>query len=167
MPDPPPAGKPDADIAEAVIHTAVVADMRPPIANIESVDPADEAPISRRPQQAHLRRLHPSSRYPVVPASAPAPISGRPQVAFFGARRLLIVGQWRRRFLRRHLSIACRLGIGLRRRGRRGGRDIKGRGGGGGAAAAPVPRRPPPTLPADMPRIGPLRHPPNLNSMSI
>ena len=46
------AFKSNTTIAEAVIHAAVKADMRPPIAAVPGVDTTAPTPVARRPQQA-------------------------------------------------------------------------------------------------------------------
>ena len=94
----------DADVAEAVVHATVEADVRAPIAGIEPIDTAGEAPVARRPQQADARRLDPRARHPEVAAPGVAPIARRPQVARLGQRRLHVLRQRRRRFSRSDLE---------------------------------------------------------------
>ena len=43
-------------ITEAVVHSAVEADMRAPVAGVPGIDTAPPTPISRGPEQARLRR---------------------------------------------------------------------------------------------------------------
>jgi hypothetical protein len=60
------AGKSDAAVSEAVIHAAVVADVRPPIAFMEDIAATLPAPIVGGPQKAGLRRRHPGTGNPEV-----------------------------------------------------------------------------------------------------
>ena len=70
--------------------------MSAPKAVVIAVPAPDKSPISRRPQEAHLRRPRPSAGHPVVALRSIAPISGRPQIAIAGAVRLRIFRQrWR------------------------------------------------------------------------
>jgi hypothetical protein len=50
---------PCAVIAVAVIHSAIEADVRPPVAVVEQIAVVIEAPIAGRPQSAAVRREHP------------------------------------------------------------------------------------------------------------
>jgi hypothetical protein len=56
----------DAHVAEAVVHAAVVADVRSPIAFMEDVPSAFPAPIVGRPQQTGPGRGYPCAGNPVV-----------------------------------------------------------------------------------------------------
>jgi hypothetical protein len=69
-----------ADIAEPIVNAAVESNMRSPEACVPYVDAIAPAPVSGRPEQAHLRRLHPGSWNPVITIRTPRPISGRPNV---------------------------------------------------------------------------------------
>jgi putative CocE/NonD family hydrolase len=124
------ADEADAAVAEAVVHAAVEADVRAPVAGMKQVHAADEAPVSRGPQHAHSRGRDPGAGHPVVPA-VPGPVTGRPQPALLGTGRLLILGQRRWRLARLHLGIdgGLRVAGGRRRRrwGRRGWRRIHAR----------------------------------------
>jgi hypothetical protein len=60
------AGKSDATVAEAVVHTAVVADMGAPIAVIKAVMAIGPAPVGRRPQCTLVGSRNPGSGHPIV-----------------------------------------------------------------------------------------------------
>ena len=92
------AGKADAAVAEAVVHPAVVAHVRSPVAFMEDVLAVFPAPVVGRPQHAGLGRGNPCAGNPVVAAVvAVRPITGRPHQARFRAERLLIDRHRRRR----------------------------------------------------------------------
>ena len=98
----------DAAVAESVVNAAVVADMLAPKAVVVAIHAAEKSPISRRPQEAHLRRPRPGAGHPVVALRSVAPISGRPQIAIARAWRLRIFRQRRRRLpcLKHRLAVA-------------------------------------------------------------
>ncbi len=104
-----------AGVAVPIVNTAVIADMLAPEAIVVAIDAGDKSPVSRGPQEAHLRRLRPGAWHPVVTLRSVAPISGCPQIAFGGTRRLGIFRQWWRRLLRlnHRLVVACILGAGI------------------------------------------------------
>jgi len=86
-----------ADIAKAVVDTAVVANMRAPVAPIVPIAVVAETPIAGCPQGALVGSLSPDSGNPVVAGWSVGPVAGRPQVAVSWSRRLLVVWQRRRR----------------------------------------------------------------------
>ena len=87
-----------ARVAEAIVDAAIEADLRAPVAIVENVTAADEAPVTGRPQQAGGRRLYPSARHPVIAVGGVVgPISRHPEVARRRQGRLLVHGQRRRR----------------------------------------------------------------------
>ncbi len=71
---------PVAKEAETVIDTAVVANVRTPVAGVPAIEAVVESPVAGRPEQAGLRRGHPCAGYPkVVPnARIPLPVAGSP-----------------------------------------------------------------------------------------
>ena len=79
-----------AEIAEAVHHASIEADLRRPVARIPDVEAVYEAPISRRPQQAHRGRLDPRPRNPVVAVWTVVPVARYEDVAGRRDRRLLV-----------------------------------------------------------------------------
>jgi hypothetical protein len=92
------AGKADTPVAEAVVHAAVVAHMRTPIAGMEDIHSVLPAPVVGRPQQAGRGRGNPGAGNPIVAAVlVVGPIAGRPHQPRFRARGLLVDGQRRRR----------------------------------------------------------------------
>ena len=88
-----------AAVAESIVNAAVEADIWAPEAVVEAIEAGGESPISRRPQEAHLRGRGPCAGYPEVALRSIAPIAGRPQVAIAGDGRLRIFRQRRRRLL--------------------------------------------------------------------
>ena len=90
------AGKADAHVAKAVVHAAVVANMRSPVAFEEPVMTAFKAPVGRRPKESRLRSRNPRAGNPVIAIIAVSPIPRRPEPSFFRARRLFIDHQRRR-----------------------------------------------------------------------
>jgi len=89
----------DADIAKAVVHAAIEADMRTPVATVKPIAVIVVAPVAGRPQRALVGSLHPSAGNPIIAALTPGPVAGRPQIAVAGSRRLVVVGQGRRRLV--------------------------------------------------------------------
>ena len=87
----------EADVAEAVVDAAVKADVRPPIPTVEAIAAMPESPVSGGPESAHVGSLNPPAGYPVVPCRRISPVARRPQIAVTGIRRLVVVGQGRRR----------------------------------------------------------------------
>jgi hypothetical protein len=98
----------DAAVAESVVNAAVVADILAPEAVVELIQAGGESPISRRPQEAHLRRPRPYAGHPEVALRSVAPISGRPQIAVAGDWRLRIFRQrwWGFLCLKHRLAVA-------------------------------------------------------------
>ena len=88
-----------AAVAIAIVHAAVKADVRPPVAIIEDIAAADPAPVRRGPQDADAGRLDPGARHPVIviDARVPGPVARGPHIARRGDRRLDIDRQGRRR----------------------------------------------------------------------
>src|ERR1700728_235875 len=69
-----------AEVAEAVVHAAVEADGRTPVAAVPQVGTAVPAPVARGPEVTRFRRLYPGSGHPVVAAAVlgPGPVARRP-----------------------------------------------------------------------------------------
>src|SRR5271170_5860676 len=91
------AAKSDATVAEAIVHAAIEADMRPPVSGVEEVRTTTPAPVTRRPEHAHLWRPDPHTRNPVVALIAIRPVAWVPEIAISGAKRLCVNRQHRRR----------------------------------------------------------------------
>jgi hypothetical protein len=72
----------DSNVAVSIVNPAVVTDMSAPVSVMVAIPAADESPVSGCPQEAHLRRLRPDARHPVIALRSVAPISGCPQIAF-------------------------------------------------------------------------------------
>jgi hypothetical protein len=86
-----------ADIAKAIVHAAVEADITAPVAVVKSVSATEESPVTWRPQRALIGRLRPGTRDPIVSLVRVSPVARRPEVAGGGDWRLLIIRQRRRR----------------------------------------------------------------------
>jgi hypothetical protein len=84
-----------ADVAKAVIDTAIVADVLAPVAGVKPVGIIPVAPVAWGPESAFVRSLHPRAGHPGIAVSTPGPVSGRPDIAVAGNRRLIVVGQGR------------------------------------------------------------------------
>ena len=84
------AGKTDTLIAAAVVHAAVVAHVRTPVAMIEAIVAAGPVPIWRRPQRALVGSRHPGAGNPVVIPVAPGPVAGNPHQVRLGTHGLYI-----------------------------------------------------------------------------
>ena len=86
-----------ADITVTVVDSAVVTDVRPPIALVVDEAIAAAIPVSGRPVKIGLRWLCPGSRHPVIAAALIAPVPRSPQESNAGTWRLFINRQrWRR-----------------------------------------------------------------------
>jgi hypothetical protein len=77
-----------ANISVPVVHPAVVPDMSPPRPLVIPVSVPGVGPISRRPQKARFRRLHPRAWNPVISLRCVVPISRRPQIPISRTVRL-------------------------------------------------------------------------------
>jgi hypothetical protein len=84
-----------ARISIAVIDTAVIADVRTPVAAMPMVGAAIVTPPGRRPQRAHIRSYDPRTGNPVIARTRVAPVSRSPKVIVAGSRRLAVIGQRR------------------------------------------------------------------------
>ena len=56
----------DSDVTEAVVDTAVEADIAAPIAVVEAVAATDKAPVAGRPESSLIRRRAPCPGNPVI-----------------------------------------------------------------------------------------------------
>ncbi len=86
----------DSDVAETVVDAAVEADVWAPVAVVEGVTAAIEAPVGRCPEGAVVGRWAPCAGDPVVAGIGIAPVAGGPEVIGFWCRRLVILGERRR-----------------------------------------------------------------------
>jgi hypothetical protein len=89
----------EADVTKAIVNTAVVTDVRAPVATVEPVTVIVVAPVAGGPESALVGSLHPSAGNPVVATSTPCPVAGGPEIAVAGSLGLLVVGQGRRRLI--------------------------------------------------------------------
>src|SRR5580658_9432230 len=90
----------DADIAEAVINSAVVADVPSPVAGVKAVVAPIPTPIRRRPKRAIVGRFNPRAGNPVVATAPPGPVARGPHIARTGRGRLVVFRQFGRRLRR-------------------------------------------------------------------
>ena len=74
-----------AEIAEAVVDAAVVADARAPVAGVPKVCAAAVTPVAGCPESSHVGGLDPGSVDPLVAVVTPGPVAGRPDIAVTGA----------------------------------------------------------------------------------
>ena len=90
--------EPGAGVAEAIINSAVEADVRAPVAGMPDVKPFIPAPIAGGPKKAGLRGEHPRAGNPeIVPVIVVvSPVTGSPDIARSGADGLSINGKCRR-----------------------------------------------------------------------
>jgi hypothetical protein len=77
-------------VSETVVHSTVKADMRTPISGVPNVGAFAPSTITGCPEEADLRRHDPRARHPVIPVIAICPITGRPNVALAGTKRLCV-----------------------------------------------------------------------------
>jgi len=90
------SNKPYAAITEAIINSAIEADVRAPISSVPEVRASAPTPITRSPEEARGRGDHPRARNPVVSIRPIGPITRCPDVARGRAYRLNIDRQSRR-----------------------------------------------------------------------
>ena len=100
IPPPVPTEVTNADIPVAVVNTAVVADVGPPVSAMKAVAAVVVAPVGRRPKRTIVWGRAPGSGNPVVSTVAPGPVAGSPDVVVVGSRRLVVFRQRRRSFVR-------------------------------------------------------------------
>lgn len=101
------ADKANSHISVAVVDSAVVSDLIPPVTVMEPVVTVVPAPPRRSPKRSLVRRRHPRTGNPIVAIIAPCPISGSPHPPFFRTWRLFINRQRRRSYRDAYLN-ACK-----------------------------------------------------------
>src|SRR5215469_14804387 len=79
-----------AEVAVAVVHATVEADVRSPVPGVPDVHAVAPSPISGRPEHAHRGRHHPCARDPVVAFRTVGPVAGGPDVTVTGTGRLFV-----------------------------------------------------------------------------
>jgi hypothetical protein len=85
------------EITETVIDAAVEANVWAPVARVPKICAAVPTPVTRGPEQARLRRDHPSAGHPVVAIRSVSPVAGSPNVPIARARWLGVNRQYRGR----------------------------------------------------------------------
>jgi len=86
-----------AGVAEAVVDSAIKADVRTPIARMPDINVVLVSPVRRRPESIHPGSHYPHSGYPIIAGLCIAPVTRRPQVVLARTFRLAVLGQRRRR----------------------------------------------------------------------
>src|SRR6266567_1436089 len=87
---PTPAFIAAAEIAVAIVDSAIEANYRSPEAFIKDESAAAPGPVCRSPQEPDFRGQHPGSRHPIVITDVVVvgPVAGRPDVTLARADRL-------------------------------------------------------------------------------
>jgi len=88
-----------AEVAIAVVDSAIEADHRSPEAFIEDESTTTPGPVTRSPQETDFRSQHPGSGHPIVITDVVVvgPVAGRPDVTLARADRLFVHRQIGRR----------------------------------------------------------------------
>jgi hypothetical protein len=100
-------------IAEAIVDAAVEADMRPPVAAMEVIAVAVEAPVTGGPERSIVRWRTPDTGNPVVADGSPAPVAGGPEIVRGRSFGLIVLRQgwgWLIGFEER-LLVGCRIDV--------------------------------------------------------
>lgn len=84
-----------AEVAEAVVDTAVVANVGAPVACVPEVAAVAVAPVAGGPESAGVGRCDPGARNPLVTVAGPCPVAGGPYIAIAGSGGLVVVRNWR------------------------------------------------------------------------
>src|SRR6202012_1248528 len=84
------AGETNSHISKSVVHTAIVANVWPPVAGMKEIRTTLKSPVRGRPEQTWFRSRHPRARHPVVAIRAVSPVARSPHIANLRADRLLI-----------------------------------------------------------------------------
>ncbi len=77
-------------VAEAIVHAAIEAHGRSPVAGIKRIESIRKTPIARCPEEAGLRRRYPRTGDPVIACVAIAPVARLPKVSVGWTQRLLV-----------------------------------------------------------------------------
>src|SRR5579864_8934776 len=84
-----------AEVSEAIIDSAIKADVWAPVSRMPDIHTATPTPVAGSPEHTHGGRRDPGARHPVVAIGTVGPIAGRPDIAVAGARGLRVHGQHR------------------------------------------------------------------------
>jgi hypothetical protein len=88
--------KAHSGIAKAVVHAAIEAYLRSPVARIPEVAAITPAPVARGPEKAHCGSHYPRSGNPIIAAGTiPGPVARGPHVVGSRANWLLVDRQFR------------------------------------------------------------------------
>ena len=88
----------ESHVAKAIVDAAIVADVLAPVAGVKPVGVIPVAPVAGGPERALVGSLNPCAGHPVVAVlRGPGPVAGCPEIVVAGSRRLVVVGQRRRR----------------------------------------------------------------------
>lgn len=117
VPTPVAAVVAESGIAEAVINTAIEADMRTPVPSVKAPTIVVPAPVTGGPKSAIVGGRTPGAGNPVVAGRCPVPVAGRPEIVGSGSLGLIIFREGRRRFVsvfdRGELAVCVELLSGL------------------------------------------------------
>ena len=83
-----------AEVAEAVVDAAIIADVGAPVAGVPEVAVVI-TPVAWGPEGSCVGSCDPGALNPLVAVSGPGPVAGSPDVAVAGGRGLLVVGDGR------------------------------------------------------------------------
>jgi hypothetical protein len=84
-----------ADITLPVIDTAVIADMRTPIAVVPVIAASRKRPVGRRPERADVGSDDPHPGHPIVTGGGMSPVAGCPEVILAWTFGLGVLGDRR------------------------------------------------------------------------
>ena len=88
-----------ANVAEAVINPAIIADVLAPVAGVKAVGVIPVAPVAGGPERALVGSLDPCAGHPEITVRRPGPIAGSPDIAVAGILWLVVDEQRRRRLV--------------------------------------------------------------------
>jgi len=99
-------------IAVSVVHAAVKADLGAPVSGVPEVAVTTPAPVAWGPEQTDGGGHDPGSGHPVVIAvvGVPCPVAGGPYIVGTRTDRLLVDGQFGRRYVDRYSHCNLRKG---------------------------------------------------------
>ena len=105
-----------AEVAEAIVDAAVVADGGTPVAGVPEVAAGSIAPVTGSPEGAYIGREDPGPVHPFISLAGPSPVARSPDVAIAGHDRLCVDGDWGRGDCNRDEDACVRRGWGQKGR---------------------------------------------------
>ena len=79
-----------AEVAEAVVDAAVVADGRAPVSGVPEVAAGTVTPVAGSPKGVDVGRCDPGAIDPFIAVAGPSPVTGSPDVAVAGGGGLVV-----------------------------------------------------------------------------